>query len=351
MAKRALVTGGAGFIGSHVADHLLDDGYEVHVVDDLSSGDRDNLPERATFHQLDAGSAEAARLVETGGFDVLCHLAAQLDVRKSVADPLFDATANIVASLNLLEAVRRAGGRTRFIFASTGGAIYGDGAPVPSAESVAKRPQSPYGIAKLAVEHYLAYYANVHGLPTVALRFANVYGPRQGLHGEAGVVAVFCKRIVAGLPVTIYGDGTQTRDYVFVGDVARAHLLATRVELPPAADIDARAFNLGTSVETDVNDLARMLVESAGEPVEVRHAPPRAGEQLRSAIDWTKAARVLGWAPRTALAEGLATTYQWFSERAGRDEREDLPLAGTSAPSSRDTASGRSSSSAASSLE
>jgi UDP-glucose 4-epimerase len=346
---RALVTGGAGFIGSHVADLFLAEGYEVHVIDDLSNGDRENLPPHATFHQLDVGSAEAARLVEDGSFDVVCHLAAQLDVRKSVADPKFDATANIVASLNLLEAVKRSGGRTRVVFASTGGAIYGDGAPVPSPETVLKNPKSPYGIAKLAVEHYLAFYGSVHGMETVALRFANVYGPRQGLHGEAGVVAIFCKRILAGQPLTIYGDGAQTRDYVFVGDVARAHFLAARAELPPASDVDARAFNLGTSVETTVSRLASSLAAHASAPVEIVHAPPRAGEQLRSAVDWTKAARALGWAPRTALAAGLAATYQWFAEREGRERRASgFADASAAGASSRDTASGRSSSTDAS---
>jgi len=342
MSRRALVTGGAGFIGSHVADLFLENGYEVVIIDDLSNGDRENLPARATFHEMDVGSAGAAAIVEQGRFDVICHLAAQLDVRKSVADPMFDARANIVASLNLLEAVKRSGGKTRFIFASTGGAIYGDGAPLPSPENVVKNPQSPYGIAKLSVEHYLAYFANVHQLQTVALRFANVYGPRQGLHGEAGVVAIFSKRILAGQSLTIFGDGTQTRDYVFVGDVARAHLLATTIDLPKATDIDARAFNLGTAVETDVNELARTLVASAASPVPIEHAPPRAGEQHRSVVDWSKARRVLGWEPRVAVHDGLARTYQWFSERAAGATRD----AGASASGSdvRASASGRSSS-------
>ena len=324
---RALVTGGAGFIGSHVADVFLAEGYEVEVVDDLSSGDLSNVPARAVLHRLDVGSPDAAALLEAGRFDVVCHLAAQLDVRKSVADPLFDAQANIVASLNLLEAVRRSGHRTRFVFASTGGAIYGDNAPVPSSEEVPKNPQSPYGIAKLAVEHYLSYYARLHGVETVALRFANVYGPRQGLHGEAGVVAVFCKRILAGAPITIFGDGTQTRDYVYVGDVARAHLLASRLDLRGAETIDARAFNLGTSVETDVNALAAMLNAQAPVPVPVQYAAPRAGEQLRSSVSWEKARRTLGWTPQVAIADGLASTWAWFEQHA----RARRPAAAASA--------------------
>ena len=313
---RALVTGGAGFIGSHVADAFLAEGYAVEIIDDLSSGDPSNVPAGAVLHQLDVGSPQAATLLETGRFDVVCHLAAQLDVRRSVADPLFDAQANIVASLNLLEAVRRSGHRTRFVFASTGGALYGDNAPVPSGEEVPKNPQSPYGIAKLAVEHYLAYYARLHGVETVALRFANVYGPRQGLHGEAGVVAIFCKRILAGAPITIYGDGSQTRDYVYVGDVARAHIIASRLDLRAAETIDARAFNLGTSVETDVNALAAMLNAQARAPVPVEHAAPRAGEQLRSAVSWEKARRTLGWTPEVPIADGLASTWRWFEQHA-----------------------------------
>lgn len=315
MTRRALVTGGAGFIGSHVADEFLRSGYEVEIVDDLSTGDRSNVPDGATLHVLDAGGEDAARLLAGGRFDVVCHLAAQLDVRKSVADPVFDARANIVASVSLLEAAARARHRPRFVFASTGGAIYGDGAAIPTPERHAKRPASPYGIAKLAVEHYLAYYAATHGLETVALRFANVYGPRQGLHGEAGVVAIFCKRILQGAPLTVYGDGRQTRDYVFVGDVARAHLLAATRALPPAGDIDARAFNLGTGIETDVNTLALSLATFAGRAVPLQHAPARAGEQARSVIDWTRANDVLGWAPDVRLLEGLALTYQWFGER------------------------------------
>ncbi|GAC1648856.1 MAG: SDR family oxidoreductase [Gemmatimonadaceae bacterium] len=316
MTKRALVTGGAGFIGSHVADVLLAHDYSVDVIDDLSSGDREHLPHDAAFHEMDVGSEAAADLVERGSFDVVCHLAAQMDVRMSVADPRFDAKVNIVGTLNLLEAVRRSARRTRFIFASTGGALYGDGAPTPTPEHVSKTPLSPYGVAKLAVEHYLAYYAGVQGLETVALRFGNVYGPRQALHGEAGVVAIFCKRIVAGGPLTVFGDGTQTRDYVYVADVARAHLAAATVALRPAADVDSRAFNLGTSVETDVNHLAALLAAAAKVPLALEHAPTRAGEQMRSVIDWSKAAQELAWRPQVSLRDGLASTYAWFAERA-----------------------------------
>ena len=318
MAPRALVTGGAGFIGSHVADQLLGERYDVTVIDNLSSGRREQVPARATFHEMDITSDDAARLVREGAFDVICHLAAQIDVRKSVADPAFDARVNVVGSVNLLEAVRASGRRTRFVFSSTGGAVYGDLVEPPTAEDAAKDPQSPYGTAKLSVEYYMAYFARVHGLDTVALRYANVYGPRQDPHGEAGVVAIFCNRLLDGEPLTVYGDGKQTRDYVYVEDVARANVLAATATIPSAGGVDSRAFNVGTSVETNVLELAGQLRQVSGVSAELRHAPARPGEQLRSAVRIAKAERVLGWRPRVSLEQGLASTYQWFAVR--RDE-------------------------------
>ena len=318
MARRALVTGGAGFIGSHVADQLLGEQYDVTVVDNLSSGNRAQVPARATFHEMDITSDDAARLVREGAFDVICHLAAQIDVRKSVADPAFDARVNVVGSVNLLEAVRASGRRTRFVFSSTGGAVYGDLVEPPTAEDAAKDPQSPYGTAKLSVEYYMGYFARVHGLDTVTLRYANVYGPRQDPHGEAGVVAIFCNRLLDGEPLTVYGDGKQTRDYVYVGDVARANVLAAAAAIPSAGGVDSRAFNIGTSIETNVLELAGQLREVSGVSAELRHAPARPGEQLRSAVRIAKAERVLGWRPQVSLAQGLASTYQWFAAR--RDE-------------------------------
>ncbi|HEY9427891.1 MAG TPA: NAD-dependent epimerase/dehydratase family protein [Gemmatimonadaceae bacterium] len=321
MGRRVLVTGGAGFIGSHVADAFLAEGDQVSVLDDLSSGKREQVPSGAEFHHLDIGSPDAARLVREGRFDVICHLAAQIDVRKSVADPAYDAGKNIVGSLNLLEAVRSSAGAksddgrgaTRFIFSSTGGAVYGDLVDPPTAETAPKDPQSPYGTAKLSVEYYMGYYARVHGLDTVALRYANVYGPRQDPFGEAGVVAIFCNRLIDGIPLTIFGDGLQTRDYVYAGDVARANFLASRAELPPAEGVDSRAFNVGTSVETDVVELARRLREVSGKSsARVEHAPARPGEQRRSAVNAAKTARVLGWKPRVTLDAGLRQTYEWF---------------------------------------
>lgn len=316
MSGRALVTGGAGFIGSHVSDLLLANGFEVTVIDNLVSGNRDQVPRTATFHEMDITDERASRLVQESAFDVICHLAAQIDVRKSVADPAYDSRVNIGGTLNLLEAVRQSGKRsTRFVFSSTGGAVYGDLVAPPTSEEAPKDPQSPYGTAKLSVEYYMGYYARVHGLETVALRYSNVYGPRQDPHGEAGVVAIFCNRLLDGTPLTIFGDGKQTRDYVYVGDVARANLLAATRPLPAIGALDARAFNVGTSVETDVVELARVLREIAGADVEAKHAPERPGEQKRSAVDVRKAQRVLGWQPKMSLRDGLTETYRYFAAR------------------------------------
>jgi UDP-glucose 4-epimerase len=315
MAKRALVTGGAGFIGSHVADLYLARGYDVTIVDNLASGSRSNLPESAEFRELDITSPDAAALVRNGGFEVISHLAAQIDVRRSVAEPAYDATVNILGTINLLEAVRAAAKPSRFIFSSTGGAIYGDFVTPPNREPMPKDPESPYGIAKLSAELYLAAYGRLYGIETVALRYANVYGPRQDPHGEAGVVAIFCGRILDGRPLTVFGAGTQTRDYVYVGDVARANLAAAERPLPPRGPLDARAFNVGTGVETSVVELAAALQRAAESGVPVEHAPARAGELQRSAVDISKAADHLGWRPEVSLEDGLRETFEWFAAR------------------------------------
>ena len=317
MGKRVLITGGAGFIGSHVAERFLDAGWNVELLDDLSSGKRENIPDGATFHQLDVRSSEAAELIARGAFDVIVHLAAQMDVRKSVADPRHDADINIIGTLNLLEAVRRSAKarECRIVFSSTGGVLYGDFVKPPNRETFPKDPESPYAISKLSVEYYLAYYGRVHGIDAVALRFGNVYGPRQDPHGEAGVVAIFCGRILEGKPLTIFGDGRQTRDYVYVGDVAAATVLAATHALPAAERLDVRGFNIGTGVGISVIDIANTLLRVSESSVPIEHAPARAGEQQHSFVDVTKAAHVLGWKPSVALDAGLLKSFEWFSAR------------------------------------
>lgn len=309
--SRALVTGGAGFIGSHVADLFIEKGYEVEIIDNLSSGKRENLPADARFHETSITSSETARIVREGKFDVIVHLAAQIDVRKSVADPIFDATTNILGTVNILEAIRQSGYRTRIAFTSTGGAIYGDFNTPPNVETFAKDPESPYAISKLSSEYYLSYYGRVHGIEHVQMRFGNVYGPRQDPHGEAGVVAIFCTRILEGKPLTIFGDGLQTRDYVYVGDVAQAVFLGATGDIPKPERVDARAFNVGTGIGMNVIDLAKQLQDAAGSNVEIVFAPKRPGEQQESFLDASKARRLLGWEPQTSLSEGLSNTFEW----------------------------------------
>jgi UDP-glucose 4-epimerase len=310
-----IITGGAGFIGSHLAERFLGEGWTVHIIDNLVTGKRENLPAGATFHELDIRDPKAAEVVASTKPDVLAHLAAQMDVRRSVEDPMYDASVNVVGSLNLLEAVRKHTPRTRVVFASTGGALYGDNTKPPNFEDFKKDPESPYAITKLTVEYYLAYYGRVHKLDTVAMRFGNVYGPRQDPHGEAGVVAIFCGRILSGRPLTIYGDGLQTRDYVYVGDVAGALWCAATKTLPPVGLLDARGFNVGTGIGTSVVDMAKILLEEAGTEVPIEFAPRRPGEAQESFVDIGKAGRLLGWTPRVTLRVGLAQSFRWAAER------------------------------------
>ena len=310
--RPVLVTGGAGFIGSHVADRLLEEGCEVHVLDDLSGGVRENVPEGATFHELDIRSSEAAALFEEHHFAALCHLAAQMDVRKSVADPTFDAQVNVLGLLNLLEAGREAG-LEKVTFASTGGAIYGEPDPAvndggPQPESHPTRPMSPYGITKLVSEHYLRFYHQTHGLEYAALRFGNVYGPRQNPHGEAGVVAIFAQRLLRGEPITINGPGEQTRDYVYVEDVVRAFVAGL-------AHDGSGIYNVGTGVETSVNELFTHINAFTGAGADENHGPAKPGEQQRSVLDVSHARDVLDWEPQVDVAEGLSETVDWFREQ------------------------------------
>jgi len=304
---KVLVTGGAGFIGSHVTDVFLDAGHEVWALDDLSSGRRENLRPEVRLVVADIRSPDAARMVEAERFDVLCHLAAQMDVRRSVTDPRFDADVNVAGFLNLLEAARKSGVR-KVVFSSTGGAIYGEQDVYPAPETHPTRPVSPYGVSKASGELYLGYYRAQYGLRSTALRYANVYGPRQNPHGEAGVVAVFSERLLRGDGCTVNGTGEQTRDFVFGPDVARANLLAA------TGDVEG-PVNVGTGIETDVNRLYALLARAAGVERPAQHAPAKPGEQLRSSVDPSRAAKVLGWRPTVVLEEGLRRTVDWF--RAG----------------------------------
>jgi UDP-glucose 4-epimerase len=316
MSQRVLITGGAGFIGSHAADALLAEGWTVDIVDDLSTGKLSNVPAGATFHRLDVRAAQAAQLLRDGGFDAIVHLAAQMDVRRSVADPLFDLDVNIRGTVALLETIRHLPKRPRVVFASTGGAVYGDHTQPPNAETTPKEPDSPYAVAKLSAEYYLAYYNRIHGIETISLRFANVYGPRQDPHGEAGVVAIFCSRLLAGEPLVVFGDGRQTRDYVYVTDVAAGIVRALQLQLDLAPRVDARAFNIGTGIGTSVLDLAASLRRVAGVDSRVEFAPRRLGEQQDSFVRIDKARRELDWTPRVGLDDGLAETFAWFAARA-----------------------------------
>ncbi len=317
-----LVTGGAGFIGSHIAAAYLAEGYDVSIVDNLSSGKRSNIPVDAEFIEADIRDAAVGDLVRQRGFDVISHHAAQIDVRVSVADPRLDASINIDGLLNLLEGARL-GGVGRFVFVSSGGVVYGEPELRPTPETAPKLPESPYGVTKLTGEQYLYYYHRVHGLDYAAVRYSNVYGPRQDPHGEAGVVAIFSTRLLQDNALTIFGDGEQTRDYVFVGDVVAANLAVTRTRLPDATRLDDRAFNVGTGRETSVNTLAATLGRASGRTPTIERAEARHGELRNSSLDTSKL-RGIGWEPATDLETGLATTFDWIASvapMAGMPER------------------------------
>jgi UDP-glucose 4-epimerase len=308
---KVLITGGAGFIGSHVADALILAGHTVAIVDDLSTGNRAWLHPKAAFYELDIRSEELGKVFAAERPDAVSHLAAQASVGRSVTDPAFDASVNIGGGLNLLDCCRRFDVR-RMIYSSSGGAGYGDTDLIPTSEDHPTRPASPYGITKVAMEQYLEAWGAVWGMSGVSLRYANVYGPRQNPHGEAGVVAIFCSRLLAGQPLVINGDGHQTRDFVHVSDVAAANLLALE-----RADV-AGQVNIGTGVETSVNAICDGLSKAAGSRVETVHAPERPGEQRRSCLSPKLAERLLGWRPTVLLDNGLAQTLEHFRKESGR---------------------------------
>lgn len=315
---RALVTGGAGFVGSNLVDRLLADGYDVDVIDDLSTGSLANLGEargqrarKMTFQRLDVRSSAMGELIAHRKPEIVFHLAAQADVRVSVKDPAFDAEVNIVGSLNVIEGALKAGAR-KVVFAGSGGTLYGIPESVPTREGHPQQPISPYGVAKKAVGDYLHYYREVHGLEYSVLALANVYGPRQDPHGEAGVVAIFAGKLLDKDRPTIFGDGEQTRDFVFVDDVADAFVRA-------ADKGGGLIVNIGTGVETSVQQLFDQMAAVTGFEEPARYAQPRAGELRKSALDPGRAAIHLGWSPWTSLEDGVTRTIEYF--RATRPKR------------------------------
>lgn len=302
---RIVVTGGAGFIASQVADAYVALGHEVLVIDNLSTGFKANVNAKAAFVEADVRSEAAARAVEAFKPEALNLHAAQIDVRKSVVEPRFDADTNIGGTLNLVEAGRRGGALTRVVYAASGGSMYGDTQVLPTPETEPAAPVSPYGVSKFTGELYLSCYRAMHGLHYVALRYANVFGPRQNVHGEAGVVAIFAERLLRGDGCTIYGDGGQTRDFVYVGDVVQANVKALTTDY-------CGGVNIGTGVETDVNRIYALLAKYAGVDKPPAYGPQRAGEQRKSVLANAKAKQVLGWAPQHDVEKGIADTMAWY---------------------------------------
>ena len=302
---RIVVTGGAGFIASQVADAYLGLGHEVLIIDNLSTGSKANLNAKASFVEADVRSEAAAKAVEAFKPDALNLHAAQIDVRKSVVEPRFDADTNIGGTLNLVEAARKGGALKRVVYAASGGSMYGDTPVLPTPETEPAAPVAPYGVSKFTGELYLSCYRAMYGLHYVALRYANVFGPRQNVHGEAGVVAIFSERLLRGDGCTIYGDGGQTRDFVFVGDVVQANVKALTTEY-------CGGVNIGTGVETDVNRIYALLAKYSGVDKPAAYGPQRAGEQRKSVLANAKAKQVLGWAPQFDVEKGIAETMAWY---------------------------------------
>jgi UDP-glucose 4-epimerase len=302
---RVLLTGGAGFIGSHINDRLLARGHEVAIVDDLSTGKRENIPKETQLYVRDIRSG-CAEVFQEFQPQALCHQAAQMDVRRSVREPDFDADVNVLGTIRLLQNCVRYGVEG-VVFASTGGAVYGEQREFPAPEDHLQCPVSPYGVSKLAGERYLHFYGVQYGISYSALRYANVYGPRQDPHGEAGVVAIFSGNLAAGRASKINGSGEQTRDYVYAGDVARANVLALEGEAPNGA------YNIGTGIETSVNELYDQMCLLSGRKLPSERGPQLPGEQARSSVDPSKAARFLSWTPEVELSTGLKETLRFFA--------------------------------------
>ncbi len=298
------VTGGAGFIASHIADAYLSLGHEVVIIDNLSTGKKENIPVNARFIEMDVNNPEIPALFIEEKFDIVNHHAAQMDVRVSVQDPTYDARINILGGINIYESALRSGVK-KIIFASSGGTVYGEQEYFPADERHPTKPISPYGIAKLSNEQYLYYYAHVHGLPSVAFRYANIYGPRQNPQGEAGVIAIFAQKLLSGEQPVINGDGLQTRDYVYVDDVVAANVLALQPQM-------IGAYNIGTGIETDVNTLFGHLRDLTQSTYKEQHAPAKHGEQLRSVLSNERIFASFGWTPKMDIIEGLSKTVDSF---------------------------------------
>jgi UDP-glucose 4-epimerase len=311
-SRTVLVTGGAGFIGSHVCEAYRDAGWRVIALDDLSSGRRENVPDGVELVEMDIRSDDLPGLMKDRQVELVNHHAAQIDVRISVARPRHDASINVDGWLNVLQSAHEAG-VSRVVYVSSGGVVYGEPDQIPTGETAPKAPISPYGVSKLAGEHYLFFYRQVHGLEGVTLRYSNVYGPRQDPHGEAGVVALFSRRLLEGENLRVFGDGEQTRDYVYVGDVAAANLAVSSLPLVDPESIDDVAYNVATGSETSVVELADTIISASGRKAETEFAPARPGELLRSCLDTSKL-RAAGWSPDVDLAEGLRRTYEHIAD-------------------------------------
>jgi len=301
---KILVTGGAGFIASHLVDKLIKEGFKVVIIDNLSTGKKENLNPKAMFYQIDIRTPKLGQLFKKENPKIVFHYAAQAEIQKSIKKPLKSAQINILGSLNVLENCRKNKVR-KFIFASTGGAIYGEANQIPTPENYPARPLSPYGIEKLTIENYLNYYYNKFSLPFISLRLGNVYGPRQNPKGESGVISIFCEKMISGKQPIINGNGRQTRDFVYIDDVVKANILAMRSK-------KIGIFNIGTGKETDINTIFRKVKKLTGSNCKEIHGPEKKGEQKRSCLDYSKAKKELGWQPKYNIEDGLKKTIKWF---------------------------------------